>query len=523
MLIHATDDFRFEWPDPADAKQVWMWDQMHMPRPMPPLAAELNMRAMLRVMGGRSLIVNGYPYRSFAPPPFATTLAASGAQSFSEIDPIAIWEQDQLPKLREAVASMRATDYDAMSATRLAGMLEELADEAGDALALTFGRAMVFLVGSNALIDFCEEEFGAGGAVRATAMLQGFENESAAAGAGLSRLAGLAAAVPGLAEAMASGRLEDAAAVPGSEGFVREFRTYLETYGMRAPSWGQSHLPTWAENPSVPLKLIARYLADPERGPAAAQKRAVEQREEAIRETEAKLSADKLPRFREILAAAQRSVPVSEGRALWQLIISGLPRIPVLALGRKLVEAGHIESPDDVFFFDMAELRDLAAGHGVPAPRDLVAGRHADLARWEKLIPPRFLGDQPPPVAAGMMYRFMGLGVEQSGDARIVNGIAAAKGVVQARARVILDLADADRLGAGEVLICPSTAPPWTPLFAIAAAVVTDTGGVLSHTAIAAREYAIAAVVGTNVATRRIPDGALVTVDGGQGIVRIED
>jgi pyruvate,water dikinase len=122
-----------------------------------------------------------------------------------------------------------------------------------------------------------------------------------------------------------------------------------------------------------------------------------------------------------------------------------------------------------------------------------------------------------------MMHRFMGLGVEQSGDARIVNGIAASKGVVRARARVILDLADADRLGTGEVLVCPSTAPPWTPLFAIAAAVVTDTGGVLSHTAIAAREYAIAAVVGTNVATRRIPDGALVTVDGAQGIVRIED
>jgi pyruvate,water dikinase len=88
---------------------------------------------------------------------------------------------------------------------------------------------------------------------------------------------------------------------------------------------------------------------------------------------------------------------------------------------------------------------------------------------------------------------------------------------------VILDLADSDRLEGGDVLVCPSTAPPWTPLFAIAGAVVTDTGGVLSHTAIAAREYALPAVVGTGVATHRIPDGATVTVDGAQGIVRIED
>jgi pyruvate,water dikinase len=86
-----------------------------------------------------------------------------------------------------------------------------------------------------------------------------------------------------------------------------------------------------------------------------------------------------------------------------------------------------------------------------------------------------------------------------------------------------MDLTEADKLQSGEVLVCPSTAPPWTPLFAIACAVVTDSGGVLSHSAIAAREYGIPAVVGTMVGTHRIPDGATVTVDGAQGIVRIEE
>jgi pyruvate,water dikinase len=85
-----------------------------------------------------------------------------------------------------------------------------------------------------------------------------------------------------------------------------------------------------------------------------------------------------------------------------------------------------------------------------------------------------------------------------------------------------MTLAEADRLEKGEVLICPSTAPPWTPLFAIAAAVVTDTGGILSHSAICAREYGIPCVAGTKVGTYRIPDGAIVTVDGGAGTVRIE-
>ncbi|HXH22829.1 MAG TPA: PEP-utilizing enzyme [Dehalococcoidia bacterium] len=526
MLIRATDDFRFEWPDPADANLVWLWDQMHIPRPLPPLAAELTAQMMARVMGGRSLIVNGYPYRSFGPPAPAASPGPAGPPLLISVDPMKIWEEEQLPRLKEIIARIRHRDYGSMSAARLAGSLDELSAEAAEAMSLTFGRAMVFSVASNALLDFCEAELGAGAAVKATAMLQGFENESSASGAGLSRLAEMASGVPGLPEALASGSRERVAAVRGSEAFLRQFEAYLDAYGLRAPSWGQMHLPTWSEDPSVPMKLIARYASDPQRGPAAALRRAAQQREEVVREVEARLPPDKLPRFRELLAAAQRSVPVSEGRALWQLIVSGVMRIPLLALGRRLVEESGLASPEDVFFFDVSELQDLAAGHGVPAPRELAAQRRADLARWEKLIPPRFLGAQPPAGMTGMtgmMYRFFGLGVEQSGDARIVNGIAASKGVVRARARLILDLGESDRLGAGEVLVCSSTAPPWTPLFAIASAVVSDTGGVLSHTAIAAREYAIPAVVGTGVATRRIPDGATVTVDGGQGIVRIED
>ena len=76
-------------------------------------------------------------------------------------------------------------------------------------------------------------------------------------------------------------------------------------------------------------------------------------------------------------------------------------------------------------------------------------------------------------------------------------------------------------LRAGEILVAETTAPPWTPLFAIAAAVVTDTGGVLSHCAVVAREYAIPAVVGTVNATAAIRDGDLVEVDGDAGTVRI--
>jgi pyruvate,water dikinase len=105
---------------------------------------------------------------------------------------------------------------------------------------------------------------------------------------------------------------------------------------------------------------------------------------------------------------------------------------------------------------------------------------------------------------------------------RTLKGVGASPGIVTGRARVIATLEEAGRLAQGEVLVCRSTAAPWTPLFAVAGAVVTNTGGILSHSAIVAREYAIPCVVGTRDATDQIADGALVTVDGGTGIVTIE-
>jgi rifampicin phosphotransferase len=108
---------------------------------------------------------------------------------------------------------------------------------------------------------------------------------------------------------------------------------------------------------------------------------------------------------------------------------------------------------------------------------------------------------------------------EQAGDT--LRGIGASAGQVTATARVLAGPADFGRLQPGDVLVASITTPAWTTLFARAGAVVTDVGGPLSHSSIVAREYGIPAVLGTNVATRRIPDGAQVRVDGDAGTVTL--
>jgi pyruvate,water dikinase len=127
---------------------------------------------------------------------------------------------------------------------------------------------------------------------------------------------------------------------------------------------------------------------------------------------------------------------------------------------------------------------------------------------------------QLPPEMLPMIRHFSGFGLPSVSNG-VVQGAGASRGKVTGRARVIRHLDESDKLEPGDVMVCVTTAPPWTALFAIAGAIVTDTGGVMSHSGICAREFAIPCVVGTQVGTSVIPDGAMVAVDGEAGTVTI--
>jgi len=130
-----------------------------------------------------------------------------------------------------------------------------------------------------------------------------------------------------------------------------------------------------------------------------------------------------------------------------------------------------------------------------------------------------------PPVILPVGSKYIGLNVEKltSGgpgdDQNVIKGFGSSQGKVTAPARVLLGPEDFNQMRAGDVLVAPITTPAWTPLFAMASAIVTDIGGPLSHSSIVAREYGIPAVLGTAVATRRIRSGQIITVDGSAGTV----
>jgi pyruvate,water dikinase len=438
---------------------------------------------------------------------------------------LAIWHDEFAPRIRTFCERVRNTDFDAMTAEQIARELDGLGADALDHFRLTMIVIKRFMEPTFKIIAFLEEELGADGPMLAGTLLQGRQNATAASGAGLETLLGMASRSPQIAKALTDGDDNAIGGAPGGAEFHAEFQRFLNDFGWRAETWGSMHVPTWAENPAGALELIGRYLADPQNGPGALSKRSAEGRAAVLAEVESRLGADKVPTFRELLKETSQHVAVSEDRARWQLSIVGVMRLPALALGRKLAAAGVLDDPADVFYLTWEEAK--RSGQEPDGwVREAATKGKADFARWEQLNPPPFLGVPPdismlPPEMLPMVRHFFGLGAEISTDRSVVKGFGASRGTVTGRARVIRQLDESDKLEPGDVLVCVTTAPPWTGLFAIASAVVTDTGGVMSHSAICAREFSIPCVVGTMMGTRAIPDGAMVIVDGEAGTVTI--
>jgi pyruvate,water dikinase len=316
----------------------------------------------------------------------------------------------------------------------------------------------------------------------------------------------------------------------------KEFRTALDEflfeYGWRHDAvYDLADVP-WRENPAIPLSTIAGMVSLPEsEDPEAIYQRTVAKRQELMAKAREKLADDPetLAKFDELYEAAQYSFPLTEDHAFYidQLYISVFRRF-VLAAGERLVANGVIEKPDDVFFLYRDELVD-ALGNGGDR-KEVIAGRRTTFDRSSAVIAPPVLGTPPPPPDApdpfmdALVVRLLGfVPGEESGDPNALKGVAGAPGVYTGAARVVRSLDQAtDELEEGEVLVCEMTLPPWVPLFAVIGGVVADTGGILCHTAIVARECGVPAVVGSQMGTAVIKTGQVITVDGNSGVVYLD-
>jgi phosphohistidine swiveling domain-containing protein len=218
------------------------------------------------------------------------------------------------------------------------------------------------------------------------------------------------------------------------------------------------------------------------------------------------------------LAPAQRFAPLREDGLADIGLGYPLLRQMLLEAGNRFVAAGMINNPSDIFWLVQEEVGQaasrLAHGEFLSSSSETVSLRKASWQAAKTITPPRMLPE----------LKFLGwvkTARSRSRDKDILKGVAASPGRVTAPACVLSSPEDFARMKVGDVLVASITTPAWTPLFARAAAIVTDVGGPLSHGSIVAREYGIPAVLGTGDATYRIHDGQVITVDGSAGKVSL--
>ena len=301
------------------------------------------------------------------------------------------------------------------------------------------------------------------------------------------------------------------------------FRHHLDRHGRMVYDLDFAK-PVPADDPVPTFDTLKFYLLGEDKDPHERQRTSAARREEATAATMERLDPARRRFFGGLLRWTRKYVPLREDALADVGLAWPLMRRMLLELGRRLAAAGAIGKPDDVFWMEGGELRDAASAldAGRKDVENLSGAVRERKAEWRA----RRVATPPPVLPKGR--RFMGLDVKRWMPARpeepagaTIEGVGASSGRITARARVLGNPEDFGEMRPGEVLVAGITTPAWTPLFAVASAVVTDVGGPLSHGSIVAREYGIPAVLGTGVATRRIKSGQRVRVDGDAGTVTL--
>lgn len=311
--------------------------------------------------------------------------------------------------------------------------------------------------------------------------------------------------------------LDELAKVAGGTEARDAVEGYLDRYGMRCAGEIDITRPRWRERPSTLVPVILDNVRNFE--PGASERRFEHGRQEAQKKEE-----DVLSRLRALPEGDRKA---DEAKRMIDRVRAfiGYREYPkygivsryfvykraLLEEAERLVRADVLAEKEDVFYLTFQELHDVVRSNQV-VDRRLVQERKDAFRSYHALTPPRVLTSDGEAVAGA--YR------RDDVPAGALIGVPVSVGTVEGRARVVLDLAEAD-LEAGDILVTACTDPGWTPLFVGIAGLVTEVGGLMTHGAVIAREYGLPAVVGVERATRLIRDGQRIRVHGTDGYVEI--
>ena len=520
---------------------------MHFPNPLPrwenELWCEMADLGMSRAFAGyqmpiwaRGKIFNDYNYAATFPVVPPEEMEAQGKKAEAAVGAALTsmqerWEGEWLPEIRQYLAFWDTCDLVALSLEEMLVHYDATIEKVRRLWHLHFEIVVQAYAAMGFFDDLYKDLFEDQGTFSAIQLLGGFDNKTLETDRALWELSRKATdtevrqIMTMKVSSEVGAALEDSAA---GQVFLGELKAYLADYGQRGASWSPSE-PSWLEDPSPMIKNLQDYIGQERGDPRERWAAQTEERETGLAKARKQLAGyheQVRGHFEFLLQVTQVGVVLSEDHGFW-IDFQSMHRVRMVMVevGRRLAEAGVVAEAADAFHLGMAEVRDALATLPAGDLQALLAEGKADIARHRGMQPPMQLGTdygpRPEDPLSRAFSKFSGTPPEPTEEEGNLNLHAGSPGKIQGTAKVVRSLAEAEKLQQGDIPVTGTTSPPWTPLFATAGAIVTDTGGILSHCAVVAREYRIPAVVGTGEATKLISDGQVLEVDGDNGIVRI--
>ena len=310
--------------------------------------------------------------------------------------------------------------------------------------------------------------------------------------------------------------LDELGELAGGQEARDAIEAFLDKYGMRCAGEIDITRPRWSERPTAILPVILGNIKQFE--PGAGERRFEQGRQEAWAKEQ-----ELLQRLRALPDGEERAEEVKSkiDRVRTYIGYREYPKYAMvsryfvykqalMAEAGRLVQAGVLRARDDIFYLTFQELHEIVRSNQVDDR--LIDERRGAFTAYRALTAPRVLTSEGEGISG--VYRRDDL------PSGALAGLPVSAGTVEGRARVVLDMAEAE-VEAGDILVTTFTDPSWTPLFVSIKGLVTEVGGLMTHGAVIAREYGLPAVVGVEHATRLIRDGQRIRVDGTDGYVEV--
>jgi pyruvate,water dikinase len=521
--------------DPSASDLTWEWDDEHSPIPKFPLLGD----AVNVVWTGGSVhraqwmripyvveyrVVNGYAYYT------EHFLEANREKVIEQVKQAKLarahtvneyWDREVWPAFSETYQWMRDMDVERATLSDIAKAWDEYWNRCPRLMGLHYMISSVVYEVMDDLVELYASLFDKASPSEVMTLLQGSSNELHRASRDLFDLAEAArtsTAVVKLIVEDAGHALTTLTEIAEGREFLDKLNAFIRAHGHLGQVSIDTTSPSWEDEPTRVLIELRKQLLHKGEDPQQRRMRLIAEAEVFTNHTRERLRdrSDDLQRFDDALALARAVAPFKEDHNYWldRMWQAHAHRF-VMKVGGRLAAENVLTESWDVVFLHIKEISDaLNQPRGL---RQIISERKVEYAQWKSITPPKYLGKIPETSTNASQADAN----ERQSEVNVLKGMGACAGKVTGPARVVLSTEDFGRVQHGDVLVCASPNPSWVALYAIASALVTDSGGILSHAAVVAREFGVPAVVGTGKATRHIRDGQLVEVDGAAGRVRL--